>query len=36
MTYADMALYTVTALLSGVVVGAAWGGITAFIRALLD
>jgi len=36
MTFADMALYTVIALGSGVACGAAWGGITAFVRALLE
>jgi len=36
VTFADMALYTVTALGCGVACGAAWGAITAFVRALLE
>ena len=36
MTYADIATYSALALLSGFVLGAAWGGVTAFVRALLN
>jgi len=36
MTVADIALYTALALGGGFVTGAAWGGVMAFVRALLD
>lgn len=36
MTPGDVALYSALALLGGMVVGLAWGGVLAFVRALLN
>lgn len=35
MTYGDIALYASVALALGMVGGIAWGGVSAFVRALL-
>lgn len=36
MTVADVATYSVLALVCGIVLGAAWGSVLRFMRALLN
>lgn len=36
MSYDDIATYTALALCAGFLIGAAWGGATGFVRALLN
>jgi len=35
VTYDDIARYTALAFCAGFLIGAAWGGLTGFLRALL-
>lgn len=36
MEFSDIAQYTALALCAGFLIGAAWGGATGFVRALLN